>query len=69
MYPHKVLASMDAKERKPQHLPGFYLISWISLDILKLVDGGRGGIRTPDTLSGTPVFKTGAINHSATLPF
>jgi hypothetical protein len=31
--------------------------------------GGRGGIRTPDTLSGTPVFKTGAINHSATLPF
>jgi hypothetical protein len=31
-------------------------------------DGGRGGIRTPDTLSGTPVFKTGAINHSATLP-
>ena len=36
--------------------------------ILKL-DGGRGGIRTPDTLSGTPVFKTGAINHSATLPY
>jgi hypothetical protein len=33
-----------------------------------LKDGGRGGIRTPDTLSGTPVFKTGAINHSATLP-
>ena len=32
------------------------------------IDGGRGGIRTPDTLSGTPVFKTGAINHSATLP-
>ena len=31
--------------------------------------GGRGGIRTPDTLSGTPVFKTGAINHSATLPY
>ena len=32
------------------------------------LDGGRGGIRTPDTLSGKPVFKTGAINHSATLP-
>ena len=30
--------------------------------------GGRGGIRTPDTLSGTSVFKTDAINHSATLP-
>src|ERR1017187_8378815 len=30
--------------------------------------GGEGGIRTPDTLSGAPVFKTGAINHSATSP-
>ena len=40
----------------------------MSLEILELDGGGRGGIRTPDTLSGTPVFKTGAINHSATLP-
>ena len=31
--------------------------------------GGRGGIRTHGTLAGTPVFKTGALNHSATLPF
>src|SRR5579859_4638663 len=31
--------------------------------------GGEGGIRTPDTLSGMPVFKTGAINHSATSPW
>src|SRR5689334_5092561 len=30
--------------------------------------GGEGGIRTPGTLPGTPVFKTGAINHSATSP-
>src|SRR3954464_7469301 len=30
--------------------------------------GGRGGIRTHGTLAGTPVFKTGALNHSATLP-
>ena len=30
--------------------------------------GGRGGIRTHGTLSRTPVFKTGALNHSATLP-
>ncbi len=29
---------------------------------------GRGGIRTPGTLSCTPVFKTGAFNHSATRP-
>src|SRR3954453_21131430 len=32
------------------------------------VRGGEGGIRTPGTFSGTPVFKTGAINHSATSP-
>ncbi len=32
------------------------------------VIGGGGGIRTPGTLSSTPVFKTGAINHSATPP-
>jgi hypothetical protein len=31
--------------------------------------GGRGGIRTHGTLAGTPVFKTGALNHSATLPY
>ena len=32
------------------------------------VGGGRG-IRTPDTLSGTTVFKTAAINHSAIPPW
>ena len=30
--------------------------------------GGEGGIRTPGRVSRTPVFKTGAINHSATSP-
>ncbi len=29
---------------------------------------GGGGIRTPDTLSRTSVFKTDAFNHSATPP-
>ena len=29
---------------------------------------GGGGIRTPGTLSGTPVFKTGPFNHSGTPP-
>src|SRR3981081_1232630 len=38
----------------------FKLLIWLS--------GGRGGIRTHGTLAGTPVFKTGALNHSATLP-
>ena len=38
------------------------------LDMAGMVFGGEGGIRTPDTLSGMPVFKTGAINRSATSP-
>ncbi len=29
---------------------------------------GEGGIRTPDDVAATPVFKTGAINRSATSP-
>ncbi len=33
-----------------------------------LVLSGGGGIRTPETLAGLPVFKTGAINRSATPP-
>ena len=30
--------------------------------------GGKGGIRTLDTVTRMPVFKTGAIDHSATFP-
>ena len=40
----------------------------MSLDVLGRDLGGERGIRTPDTLSGMPVFKTGAINHSASSP-
>jgi hypothetical protein len=32
------------------------------------VTNGEGGIRTPDTLAGIPVFETGAFNRSATSP-
>jgi len=32
-------------------------------------DGGGGGIRTHETLSGLTVFKTAAFNRSATPPF
>ena len=32
------------------------------------MNGGQGGIRTPGTLARSPVFKTGAINRSATCP-
>ncbi len=31
--------------------------------------GGSGEIRTHDRVAPTPVFKTGAFNRSATLPF
>ena len=45
---------------------------WINSDTLGSVriraSGGRGGIRTHGGLAPTPVFKTGALNHSATLP-
>ena len=34
----------------------------------KRLAGGGGGIRTPETLAGLTVFKTGAFNHSATPP-
>ena len=32
-------------------------------------DGGGGGIRTPETLSGLTVFKTAGFNRSPTPPF
>jgi hypothetical protein len=43
----------------------------VAKQFVKPVDcrtGGEGGIRTPDTLSGMPVFKTGVLNHSTTSP-
>ena len=33
-----------------------------------VVNGGEGGIRTHGTLARSPVFKTGAFDHSATSP-
>jgi hypothetical protein len=36
---------------------------------MRTVTGGRGGIRTHETVARLPVFKTGAFNHSATLPW
>ena len=35
---------------------------------LPIASGGEGGIRTPGKLAPTTVFKTIAINHSATSP-
>jgi hypothetical protein len=41
---------------------------YLCLRAAQLIYGGRGGIRTHGTLAGTPVFKTGSLNHSDTLP-
>ena len=47
----------------------FVLISspW-SLLLHDVRNGGWGGIRTPGTVAGSTVFKTAAIDHSATHP-
>jgi hypothetical protein len=37
--------------------------------LTKSIPGGEGGIRTHGTREGTPVFKTGAFNRSATSPY
>src|SRR6266567_1860564 len=37
--------------------------------IVNLVRGGEGGIRTPDTVTRMPHFECGAFNHSATSPW
>ena len=41
---------------------------WSSADVGELGSGGWGGIRTHGGVAATPVFKTGALNHSATHP-
>src|SRR5262249_50082405 len=43
-------------------------VLWTVADASKQVVGGWGGIRTPGEREPTPVFKTGALNHSATHP-
>ena len=48
---------------KPGFFAGMLEVLWGTR-----LGGGEGGIRTPDTLAGTPVFETGAINRSATSP-
>ena len=45
-----------------------YCLYAIDYNLLMCMYGGERGIRTPDTLSSMPVFKTGAINHSASSP-
>jgi hypothetical protein len=40
-----------------------------SLRTVRDIDGGGGGIRTHETLSGLTVFKTAGVNRFPTPPF
>lgn len=60
------LYDTNAGFRTPVTALPFKVLAASSGDEFK--NGGRGGIRTHGALAGTPVFKTGALNHSATLP-
>ena len=49
--------------RKTYRIKKLLVIKYLNYNI-----GGRGGIRTHGGLAPTAVFKTAALNHSATLP-
>lgn len=42
-------------------------VEWIPA-FAGMTNGGERGIRTPDTLAGTPDFESGTFNHSASSP-
>lgn len=44
------------------------ILDYIEQSEKYIESGGRGRIRTHGPREGPPVFKTGAIGHSATLP-
>ena len=46
----------------------FYCVLWISAEVHGLVNGGGGEIRTHGRVTPTAVFKTAALNRSATPP-
>jgi Phage integrase family len=64
-------AGLGKHDSKLANMAGTVSQSSIEVSVLhgeKTQDGGGGGIRTHDTLTRTPVFKTGAFNRSATPP-
>ena len=60
-FERKALLLLVFKHKKPLFDSGFFEDLRIS--------GGSGEIRTLEGLAPLPVFKTGAFNRSATLPF
>jgi hypothetical protein len=79
---HVILPTFPARSaQKPQFAPGNVLAALLSflschashaakgcLRTIQRMNGGGGGIRTHETLSGLTVFKTAAFNRSATPP-
>ena len=63
-----LLSGLSGKNREIRACFAYFWVSCGGTSLQLRLRGGEGGIRTPDTLSGMPVFKTGAINHSATSP-
>lgn len=43
-------------------------INWVAIDMSAFAFSGERGIRTPGTLTSTPVFKTGSFDHSDISP-
>ena len=60
--PVLVPVDWDEKAKSPQP-PALQMVAAMGNST-----SGEAGIRTLGTLTGTPVFKTGAIGHSATSP-
>ena len=54
---------------KLRGLTDYKLYYLFIINLLLYSYGGRGGIRTHERLASLPVFKTGAFNRSATLPY
>ena len=65
-----VIASRKKRDSNPAARPrAASFESWVRIRAVQYRYGGRSGIRTHEELTPLPVFKTGALNRSAILPF
>jgi hypothetical protein len=73
MFGRSLLADFGGHVQTPVAGKGLYYVDFCGCwstwaDTSGRKGGGWGGIRTPGEREPTPVFKTGALNHSATHP-
>ena len=59
---------MNGKRARYREPMGEQAIQIRNYLMISMVYGGEGGIRTPGTVTRTPHFECGAIDHSATSP-